>query len=264
MSRASRGLALRLEGPLQSWGLRPQGDTIPTADVPTRSGVVGLLGAALGVQRGDGAALDVIRASFRLVVRVDRAGHRAEDFHTVACFPAPEGARVKDRLITRRWYLHDASFVALLVEEREGTLGALLEAIRDPFWAPYLGRRSCVPSEPLLALPRLLSGPWDAMLAEVPRATRSTGVSVQVCNALLGGSVPEGYRILRVEQQVDPYARDPVTWLRRQDPVLPGPTDTVTAWMPEATDASLGVGPRTTQGAEDSADDFDTTKGWMP
>ena len=44
-------LVLRLEGPLQSWGERSRWDVRETADRPTKSAVIGLLGAALGLKR---------------------------------------------------------------------------------------------------------------------------------------------------------------------------------------------------------------------
>ena len=41
-------LFLRLEGPLQSWGIRSRWDVRETQPEPTKSGVIGLLGCALG------------------------------------------------------------------------------------------------------------------------------------------------------------------------------------------------------------------------
>lgn len=252
MNAPLRGLALRLEGPLQSWGVRAQGDTVPTADAPTKSGLAGLLGAALGVPRGDRRALDAIGARFHLAVRLDRPGRAAEDYHTVADVPAPDGARAKGTVVTRRWYLHDASFAALLVETTAGSLDPLLAALQAPVWAPYLGRRSCPPSEPVLALPRLLTGSWDAMLAAIPTATRATGRDVRVCAALVEAGVPAGYHLVRTERVDDAFGRRVVVHLRRvREPA--NAVDTVTGWMP---------GDPTPVVPE--AHERDTTKDWMP
>lgn len=253
MSATLRGLALRLEGPLQSWGVRAQGDTVPTADAPTKSGLAGLLGAALGVPRGDRGALDALGARFHLAVRLDRPGRAAEDYHTVADVPAPEGARTKGTVISRRWYLHDASFAAVLVETAPGSLDPLLAALQAPVWAPYLGRRSCPPSEPVLALPGLLTGTWDAMLDAIPRAARATGRDVRVCATLLDGGVPAGYRLIRTERVEDAFARRAVAHLRRDDRRAAAPSravDTVTGWMP-------GDAPPVDA-------ERDTTEDWMP
>ena len=45
-------LFLRLEGPLQAWGVQESKFVVRrTAEAPTKSGVIGLLCAALGVSR---------------------------------------------------------------------------------------------------------------------------------------------------------------------------------------------------------------------
>ena len=44
-------LLLRLEGPLQSWGGRARWDVRDTGRIPTKSGIVGLLGCALDIGR---------------------------------------------------------------------------------------------------------------------------------------------------------------------------------------------------------------------
>ena len=47
------GLLLRLAGPLQSWGMLSHFNERDTARFPTRSGVIGLLAAALGIARDE-------------------------------------------------------------------------------------------------------------------------------------------------------------------------------------------------------------------
>ena len=41
-------LVLRLEGPLQSWGENAKWDFRDSSTMPTKSGIVGLLGCAMG------------------------------------------------------------------------------------------------------------------------------------------------------------------------------------------------------------------------
>ena len=48
-----RALALRLEGPMQSWGGPTAGDDRPSLEFPTKSGVLGVVGSSLGVARED-------------------------------------------------------------------------------------------------------------------------------------------------------------------------------------------------------------------
>jgi len=197
-----RALALRLEGPLQSWGGPVAGDDRPSFDVPTKSGVIGLVGGALGIGRHETERLVALHEALALVVRVDRPGVRGVDFHTAMDVPTAEGKLRRHPVVSRRTYLYDASFVALLVEVQSTSLEALLDALRHPRHALYLGRRACVPSVPVLAAPRVLEGEsWQAILDTVPVSVRdgaSPRSSYEVfIEAVL---VPEGeeHRLRRV------------------------------------------------------------------
>ena len=74
-------LALRLAGPLQSWGASSRFTLRTTESAPTQSGVIGLLAAAAGIERGDDAGLAPL-AALRFGVRIDQPGIRIRDFHT--------------------------------------------------------------------------------------------------------------------------------------------------------------------------------------
>lgn len=164
-------LILRLAGPLQSWGERSAFNTRDTAPFPTRSGLIGMLAAAEG--RGRYASLDRY-APLRVTVRIDRPGTRITDFHTIGgglpaarTVPTSEGGRRaqdKSTMVTRRQYLADAVFTIAL-DGPETLTEPLAAALEHPAWAPYLGRRSCVPDEPLL----LRSGVTDPV-AELRQA----------------------------------------------------------------------------------------------
>jgi CRISPR system Cascade subunit CasD len=257
-----RAIALRLEGPLQSWGGPVAGDTRTSLDLPTKSGIVGLLGACLGVARRDVAPLVALHATLALGVRVDRRGTPGIDFQTVL---RVEGG---NPTLTPRHYLYDASFAALLVERapdpsleaparavlphpeaaapapevvvRQATLEALLHALRYPRYAPCLGRRACVPSVPVLARDEVLvADDWPGLFAQVPRADRGEGRDV-----FLEGEHDGGVRQFRVRDElVGPLPRlfyeRVVTHLRfsmpppRPEAPPPTPTtdDTVTPWL---------------------------------
>ena len=75
-------LVLRLEGVLQSWGERSKWDYRDSAILPTKSGIVGLLGCALGLERND-SRLAKLNHSLHMAVRADRQGTEMVDFHTV-------------------------------------------------------------------------------------------------------------------------------------------------------------------------------------
>ncbi|MGW2542775.1 type I-E CRISPR-associated protein Cas5/CasD [Kitasatospora sp. NPDC001574] len=133
-------LLLRLAGPLQSWGASARFARRTTEAAPTKSGVVGLLAAALGRDRtADLADL----AALRFGVRIDQPGTLVRDLQT-----AHHGDTEKAMPLSERFYLADAVFVAA-VEGDDATVGELLTALRAPVFLPYLGRRSCPPSGPV-------------------------------------------------------------------------------------------------------------------
>lgn len=147
-------LFLRLEGSMQSWGDHQSKFVVRrTAEAPTKSGVIGLLCAALGVPRAEAAEEWLPRLSdLHMGVRIDRPGIRWWDYHTVGAqmqMRTAEGKAKEGAMLTRREYLCDASFLVAL--QGEPTLVAELEtALRKPRWTPYLGRKCCPPSRPLL------------------------------------------------------------------------------------------------------------------
>ena len=139
-------LLLRLAAPLQAWGSDSKFETRKTDREPTKSGVIGLLAAALGLRRDDTAGLAWLNC-LRFAVRADREGGLLMDFHTAN--------REEDRLkgkapyVTCRHYLEDAVFLAGLESEDEALLQELEVALRHPVYPLYLGRRSCPPTLPL-------------------------------------------------------------------------------------------------------------------
>lgn len=161
----SRFLILRLDGPMQAWGTHTYEDFRPANGFPTRSGLLGLLGACLGLERRDTPALAQLARSVEFTVRVDRQvsrpGHdqprlkpaiKLPDFHTVLAARKVDGSANPNPIISRREYLYDAAFT-VAVGERPGavyTLERLAQAVRRPVYTPVLGRRSCPLARPLL------------------------------------------------------------------------------------------------------------------
>ncbi len=133
-------LLLRLAAPLQSWGVASKFDTRDTAREPTKSGVIGLLAAALGRRRTEG--LDDLK-DLRFGVRIDQPGTFLRDFHT---------ARLNEQeppFVTTRYYLADAVFLVGL-EGGANLLQELMLALENPVFPLYLGRRSCPPAGQLV------------------------------------------------------------------------------------------------------------------
>lgn len=149
-------LLLRLEGPFQSWGSQARFSILTTEREPTKSGVVGLLCAAMGVTRDDRTTIGQL-ADGAMTVRVDREGAIERDYHTTgggafgdlshAVYDA-KTRRAEHTVPTERYYLADASFLVAL-EHDEALLVRVKDALRSPVWPLSLGRKACVPACPV-------------------------------------------------------------------------------------------------------------------
>ncbi len=138
-------LLLRLCGPMQSWGVQSRFSVRDTGLEPSKSGVAGLLCAALGRPRR--APLDDL-AALRMGVRVDREGRLAYDYHTAQNVRRASGG-LKDTEPSRRYYLADACFLVGLAGEDMNLLSRLHEALWNPHWPLSLGRKAFVPGQPV-------------------------------------------------------------------------------------------------------------------
>ena len=132
-------LLLRLAAPLQAWGTDSKFEVRRTNREPSKSGVIGLLAAALGLRRD--ADLTELSA-LRFGVRVDRNGEVIKDFHMAKA--------EKTSYLTYRYYLSDAIFLVGLESENRSILEKIERALRNPCFPLFLGRRSCPPTLPLV------------------------------------------------------------------------------------------------------------------
>ena len=138
-------LLVRLAGPMQSWGTRSRFSNRDTGLEPSRSGVVGLLCAALGRPRD--APLDDFRP-LKMAVRVDREGRLMRDYHTAQNVLRASGRSTQETVLSERFYLADADFLVGLEGDR-GFLDALAAALAAPVWQLCLGRKAFVPALPV-------------------------------------------------------------------------------------------------------------------
>jgi CRISPR system Cascade subunit CasD len=155
-------LLLRLAGPMQSWGTQSRFSIRDTGLEPSKSGVFGLLCAALGAPRGDEETLRQLRENLVMGVRVDREGVMKKDFHTAKDVAKASGSGTKDTEISDRWYLADADFLVGLESHDDAFLYVLNKALARPVWQIFLGRKSFVPGKSV----RMLDAPLDASLLD--------------------------------------------------------------------------------------------------
>ncbi|CDG83799.1 type I-E CRISPR-associated protein Cas5/CasD [Janthinobacterium agaricidamnosum] len=182
-------LIFQLQAPLSSWGEAAVGEYRPSFDYPSQSALHGLLGAALGVDRNDGAGQADLRAAYRLAVGVLSPGRLLRDYHTAQ---VPSRADMKKRphatrrdelslpkhdlntILSSRDYRQDASALVALQANTGApySLEQLIAALKAPKFVLYLGRKACPLAVPLH--PRISqAGTVSAAFADYQQQLRS-------------------------------------------------------------------------------------------
>jgi CRISPR system Cascade subunit CasD len=146
------------------------GDNRPTLPFPTRSGVLGLVAACMGIRRDQTARLNALAEGTRVHVRVDAAGTPLVDDQTIQ--DNPNASETRQTIQSKRTYLCDASFVAVVVPGPGTSTGEIAAAVTRPAFSPFLGRRACVLSTPLLISPEVTGADPIGMFAGIERGPR--------------------------------------------------------------------------------------------
>lgn len=156
---------LWLEGPLQSWGYDSRFGRRESLNFPTKSGVLGIILAAMGAggeQRELLAQLSQYRQTVLSYVRLSGSKPvQLRDFHMVGSgydtsdkwqnllVPKTEDGKSSvggGSKITHRAYIQDGAF-AVVIEAEEHLASHIASALQDPVWDISLGRKSCPPSD---------------------------------------------------------------------------------------------------------------------
>lgn len=160
-------LLLRLTGPMQSWGTTSRFYQRDTGKEPSKSGVIGLLAAALGIDRADWDSIEPYTRC-KLGVRHDKPGTPKRDYQTAQNVIAADGSKRHRTAVTTRDYLADAAFLVGLESDNRRVLAAAYDALKTPRWPLGLGRKSYVPSEPVSIENGLLDIPLKQCLQQWP------------------------------------------------------------------------------------------------
>jgi CRISPR system Cascade subunit CasD len=226
---------LRLQGPMQAWGGQARLVYRDTDRIPGKSGVLGLLCAALGLSRAAaGAVLPRLRA-LRMAVRVDHPGCLQTDYHTVGALVgnmAAEGklkitatSGEKETLVSQREYLADADFLVALHGD-PATVSECAHALQNPVWPLFLGRKAFPPAQPIYA------GVGDH--ADLTAALTAAPGPAHACPAWLehsAGPLPPDARIV----QDDPQSfAPPLHGPRAIVSATITPATILTPWTPDA------------------------------
>ena len=161
-------LVFRLYGPMASWGDVAVGTYRPTFDHPSKSAVMGLLAAAIGIRRDEEVELRKLAESYDFAVRVDASGSMLRDYHT-SQVPSSGSGRNKKHFATRkdelaapqkdmntilstRDYYCDAVYSVCLwnkSDEVPYSLENMAQKLKEPEFVLYLGRKSCPLAMPI-------------------------------------------------------------------------------------------------------------------
>lgn len=158
-------LVICLRAPLASFGDNAGNAERGTSDMPTRSALIGLAAAALGIEREDVNGQAQLAASLVTAAALYQRGYPLADFHTFqSLHQAAKGAATRaealrkrahiETSISRRHYRADGLWQGAYRLSDTVEAGLTLQDLQQAFEAPrfvlYLGRKSCPLSHPLV------------------------------------------------------------------------------------------------------------------
>lgn len=168
-------LVFRLYGPMASWGDIAVGEHRPTFDRPSKSSIMGLIAAALGILREEDKKLRELAESYNLAIQLNASGILLRDYHTNQVPPSGEGRNKKkfytrkeeldtpkenlNTILSTRDYRCEALYSVCLwsrTDKAPYPLETLAQKLKEPVFMPYLGRKSCPLALPMQ--PRIITG----------------------------------------------------------------------------------------------------------
>ncbi|HEX6536947.1 MAG TPA: type I-E CRISPR-associated protein Cas5/CasD [Gemmatimonadaceae bacterium] len=186
-------LLFTLYAPLASWGEIAVGEARGSWDRPSRSAVLGLVAAALGITRGDQAAHEALDTGYGVAVRLDASGAPLVDYHTAQTVAASVARKRKpatraellaagerETILSRRGYRQDALATVALWARRGARwpLDELATAMRRPAFVLYAGRKANalgLPLSPSITSAETLA---DAFMGRAPTITEPVARAV--------------------------------------------------------------------------------------
>ena len=234
-------LVFVLHGPIAAFGGVAVGERRGGEARPGRSALLGLLGAALGIERGAEAAHAAMERGYGVAVRVDAPGLALTDYHTAQVPPARRGerhatrrdeldARPLETILSRREYRTDALFT-IAVWAREGAPVALADlkaALLRPLFCLSIGRKSCplgLPPGPVVVAASDALAAMDARPVPEPERAirRRLGAAARTLATDLDG-VPAGVAPTWTETRRDAIAsRHRWQFALRSEAIIPLP-----------------------------------------
>lgn len=230
-------VVFQLYGPLVSWGDVAVGEVRPSWPHPSRSAILGLVAACLGIRHGQEQELQALAAEFAIGLEVWSIGLSLDDYHTVQA-PPGEGVRLTRRaelagpgealstVLSRREYRCDAFCRVALWPRHEGVRPAaeVAQALLRPAFSPYLGRKACPLGLPMH--PRVVAAADLVSAFRVAPAPDGLPMPRGAVRLFWEDDIPGGLAAQQRQRRYD----DPVSHARRQfgarwenQAALPGP-----------------------------------------
>lgn len=198
-------LLLRLVGPMQSWGTTSRFDQRDTGKEPSKSGVIGLVAAALGIDRENWTNLEPL-TKLSMGVRHDRPGVPKRDYQTAQDIISANRSKVHKTAVTTRDYLADAAFLVGLATDDHALLDRIHKALDNPVWPLALGRKAYVPSESVWMPDALLNLPLREALACWPWIATPRKWEKSPEKLLVSLESADGSGVLKMDQPLSSFA----------------------------------------------------------
>jgi len=199
MSDSPSVLGFLIDSPMMSWGTSSRFNQRETEAYPSKSALIGMIAAAMGIDKHSADEnVEIVKLSnlrlnvMRLERHPGRFPQRLSDFHTVGGgYPDTPAGKMNvpplakkntsgglqwkspdaRTVITRRSYLTEALFIALWEGSSE-TLESIQAALLDPVWGVWFGRKTCIPASPLS--PVIAPSPREALANLLQKLGRDT------------------------------------------------------------------------------------------
>ena len=157
-------LLFRLYGPMASWGEIAVGEMRHSEIKPSKSALLGLLAAALGITRDQDKQQQALANGYRFGIKMLSTGQVMRDYHTAQapdsvgkfCYRTRRDELVIGRarlgtVLSNREYRTDSHALVAISAQTHApwSLPELAEALTQPRFHLYLGRKSCPLAAPL-------------------------------------------------------------------------------------------------------------------
>lgn len=140
-------LILKTQG-MSAYGLQTFDVHRKVNHFPTRSAIMGILGAAIGIERAKYNELYILSKQLEIAVQVNHAGQKIVDYHTVQNFRSPKGKIQKGTKPTYREYWCDSEHT-FAISAADETIVELESRVKSPVFSVFQGRKSCPLTRPL-------------------------------------------------------------------------------------------------------------------